>query len=102
MPWGINNVDAVVFELLAHAFPKTGSRRRSDGDTAFLFLFHPIHCGCTIVHLTDFMGPAGVKQHALSSRGFTRVYMSNDTDVPVPIYWSLTSHDSSLYSLRSA
>ena len=36
-------------------FPDAGGGRGGDGDAAFLFLFHPVHRGGTIVHFADFV-----------------------------------------------
>jgi hypothetical protein len=73
--WGINNVDEVVI-------PRTGSCSRSNGDSALLLLLHPVHRGSAFMDFTDLVIDAGVEKDSLSCRGFTRVDMSHDPDVP--------------------
>ena len=51
----VNDVYAVLVVLLIHTCPKAGRSRRSNGNTAFLFLLHPVHGGSTIMNFTDFM-----------------------------------------------
>ncbi len=71
---GIDDVDLVLV-------PETGRRRRRDRDAAFLLLRHPVHRGCTIVHLTDLVGDAGVVQDALGGSGLASIDVSHDADV---------------------
>src|SRR5207302_2747620 len=72
---GIDDVDAVVA-------PERRGSSGGDGDAALLLLDHPVHGGSAVVHLTNLVGAAGVIQDALRRRGFTRVDMSHDPDVP--------------------
>jgi hypothetical protein len=62
--------------------PKASSRRSSNSNTSFLFLLHPIHLRCSIVHLTDFMRFSGVKKDSFAQRGLTRVNVSDNTYIP--------------------
>src|SRR5471030_140596 len=60
VPWGVNDVDVVWFELLSHTRPETGGRSGRDGNTTFLLLLHPVHGGCAVMNFTDFMVYTGV------------------------------------------
>ena len=52
-PWCIDNIDSVLIKLLVHPLPETSCCCRSDCDTSFLLLLHPIHDGVSIMHFTD-------------------------------------------------
>src|SRR5690606_19292572 len=39
---GVDDVDAMLLELVVHALPERGHRRRGDGDAALLLLHHPV------------------------------------------------------------
>ena len=71
----VDHVDGVVT-------PHAGRRSRRDGDAALLLLLHPVHRGCALVDLTDLVIDAGVEQDPLGGRGFARVDMRHDADVP--------------------
>src|SRR5690606_2678196 len=62
---GVDDVDAVLVELLRHATPEAGGGRGGNGDTPLLFLLHPVHGGRAVVHLTDFVGDACIEQDPL-------------------------------------
>ncbi|CAB4537067.1 unannotated protein [freshwater metagenome] len=74
MAGGVNDVNDVVI-------PLTGCGSGGDGDSALLFLLHPVHGGCAIVNFTDLVVDTGVKKNALSRGGFARVDMRHDPDV---------------------
>jgi hypothetical protein len=82
---GVDDVDVVLREIVRHALPEAGGRCGSNGDTALLFLLHPVHGGGTVVHFTNLVVHAGVEQHALGSGGFTGVDVSGDTDITVAL-----------------
>ena len=86
---GINNVDAMLGVIRGHATPVTGRRGRSNGNTALLFLLHPVHGGGAVMHFANLVIDAGVEQHTFRGRGFTRVNVRGNTDVPVAFYRSL-------------
>jgi hypothetical protein len=50
---GVDDVDAVLRELLVHAGPEAGRRRRRNRDAALLLLLHPVHHGIAVVDFTD-------------------------------------------------
>ena len=49
------SVDQIDFVSLIVVFPESGSSSTGNSNTTFLFLRHPVHCGCTIVHFPYFM-----------------------------------------------
>ena len=71
----VDQVDGVVT-------PHAGRRRGGNRDAALLLLLHPVHRGCALVDLTDLVVDAGVEQDPLGGRGFARVDMRHDADVP--------------------
>ena len=71
-----------------------GDGRGCDGDAAFTFLRHPVrHCGA-IIHTSDTMGFAGIKQNPLGSRSFTGVDMGNNADITHEFEREFPCHDS--------
>ena len=74
MPRGVDDVDLVVV-------PEAGRCCGGDGDTALLFLSHPVHGGSAIVDFTDLVGDTRVKQNALCRGGLSRIDVSHDADV---------------------
>jgi hypothetical protein len=62
-------------------FPKTGGGSGGNGNSPFLFLFHPIHgCG-TFIHLPDPVGDAGIVENPFSRRRLARIDVGHDSDV---------------------
>src|SRR5271170_227808 len=82
---GIDDVDAMVA-------PEAGGRGRRDGNSAFLFLDHPVHGRGTLMHFTDFVVNPGVVEDPLSGSRFTGIDMGHDADVAHPFYLRLASH----------
>jgi len=58
--------------------PLAGSCRCRNGDAAFLFLWHEVHRGSSVMNFSHPVYPAGIKQHAFCQCGFARINMSND------------------------
>src|SRR5262245_52946911 len=50
---GVDDVDGVLI-------PRTVSGGAGDGNTALLFLLHPVHLGSTFVHFADLVGDTRV------------------------------------------
>ena len=75
------SVNQVNFISITGIFPTSGSSSRSDSDTTFLFLLHPVHCSGTIVYLTDFVGQTRVKQNTFRSRCLSGIDVGHDTDI---------------------
>jgi hypothetical protein len=61
--------------------PLASRSSRSDRDSAFLLLRHPIHGGGSFVHLTDFVRTAGVVQDAFGRSRFTGINVRHNADV---------------------
>lgn len=97
MPRGVDDVQTIRFVLHFHATPEGGRGSGGNRDTAFLFLFHPVHGGGTIVHFTNLVVHAGVEQNAFGRGGLARVNVGRDADVAVTRDRSLTSHLKVLY-----
>ena len=77
VPRRVDDVDPVVP-------PPAGRGSRSDGDTAFLLLDHPVHgCGA-LVDLTHLVVAARVVQDPLGRGRLTSVDVRHDPDVPGP------------------
>ncbi|CNV38281.1 Uncharacterised protein [Mycobacterium tuberculosis] len=77
MPWRVDDIQLVVF-------PERGRGRRGDGDAALLFLFHPVHGGCAVVHLTNLVVDTGVVQDALGGCGLAGIDVRHDAEVADP------------------
>ena len=73
--WGINHIYLDVM-------PKTCRSSRSNSNTSFFFLLHPIHISFSIVSFTDLVLLPCVIQNSLSCCGFTSINMRHDTDIP--------------------
>ena len=70
----INQIDAI-------PFPLAGGSGGGDGDTALLFLFHPVHGGRALMYFPQSVRPAGIEQNAFAGGGFARVDMGHDADI---------------------
>ena len=75
------SVDKVNLKRLLIIVPVTRRSSRSNGYTTLLFLCHPVHGGCTIVHLTNFVGLTRIEKDTFRSCGLTGINVSHDTDV---------------------
>src|SRR5204863_9278876 len=73
-PGRVDDVDAVIA-------PEAGRRRRRDGDTALLFLLHPVHDGGAFVHFADLVCDPGIEQDPLGGRGLAGLDVRHDADV---------------------
>ena len=92
MAGSINDVDAMFRTRQIHALPETGYRRRRDGDAALLLLLHPVGGRSTVMHFTQLVSHAGVKQNALGGSGFTGIDVSGNTNITVALDRGLASH----------
>src|SRR6185437_6371490 len=81
----VDNVDL-------HVAPGSGGRGGSNGDAAFLLLFHPVHGGGAFVDFTDLVGSAGVIEDALGRSGLAGIDMSSDADVSHLLQWYSAWH----------
>ena len=82
----IDDVDAVFA-------PEAGRGGGGDADAALLLLLHPIHHRGAFMDFAHGPRHAGIEQDALGGRGFPRIDMRHDPDVPGMIYGDLPSHD---------
>jgi hypothetical protein len=89
----------MLFKLLLHPLPKAGGCSGGYSYASFLFLFHPVHGGSTIMHLTNFVRHTGVKKNTLGSGRLARIYVRTDTNITIAIERSLTSHAANLDSV---
>ena len=75
---GVNQVDLILVTIVV---PRSSGSSRSNSDTTFLFLSHPVHGSCTIVSFTDLVSQTSVEQDTFRSCCLTGVDVSHDTDV---------------------
>ena len=61
--------------------PETGDGGRRDGNTAFLFLLHPVGHGIAVIDVTDFVDQAGVEEDTFGSGRLARINVGGDTDI---------------------
>src|SRR5690606_28141485 len=95
---GIDNIDAMLFELLLHATPEGGDRCRSNRDAALLLLRHPVGGRSAVMHLAELVAQAGIKQYTLSRSGLTSVDVGADTDIAIARNRGLACHSEILTS----
>ena len=72
--------------------PLGGGSRGSNGYTAFLLLFHPVHGSRALVDFADFVSFARVIKDTLGRRGFARVDVSHNTDITRVFQTVLSRH----------
>ena len=85
----IDNIDSVLL-------PVCSSSSRSNCDTSFLLLLHPVHRSRTVVCLTDLVVDTGVEQDTLGSSCLTCVDVSHDTNITGHFKSYVSSHISSV------
>src|SRR5205085_1423871 len=85
----VDDVDAVLGPV---AGPESSGRGRGNGDAALLLLLHPIHRRGAFVHLTDFVGLAGVVEYALGHSRLPGIDVGHDADVTVMVERGVTCH----------
>ena len=66
-----------------HALPEAGHGRRGNRDATLLLLLHPVGRCRTVMHFTQLVGHAGIKQDALGGGGFSSVNVRGNTDISV-------------------
>ena len=69
-------------DIDAMVTPKTTCCSRSNRDTSFLFLLHPVHGGSTIVNLTNLVINPRVIQDPFRGGRFARIDVRHYPDVP--------------------
>ena len=84
VPWGVDDVDVVVLELLLRAVPHAVRRGGLDRDALLPLEVHRVHLGADAVlaaHLVNLVDAARVKEDALGQRRLARVDVRRDADV---------------------
>ncbi len=76
MTWSVDNVETVIF-------PETSRRRRLNGNTALLLLFHKVSGRSTVMYFTDFMDFTCQFQNPFSGGSLTRVNVRENTDISI-------------------
>src|SRR5690606_32984119 len=71
---GVDNIDAVTL-------PLSGRCGRRNRNTAFFFLFHPVHCSGTFVGLTNLMNSTCIEQDPFCGCRLSGVNMRHDPNV---------------------
>ena len=84
--WGIDDVYAVTF-------PVAGGSSGGNGNTTFLFLFHPVHGSCAIMNFADLMVYTGIIQDTFRGCGFTSIDVCHDADVSCFFKRKFSAHD---------
>ena len=74
----VDKVDLVFFIVV---LPECSGSCRSDGNTSLLLLNHPVHCGCTVMNLTNLVSLTSVVKDSFRCGCFTGIYVGHDADV---------------------
>ena len=74
----INQVDFISITCI---FPTSCSSSRSNGNTTFLFLRHPVHCSSTIMYFSNFVSQTRIKQDTFRGCCFSGINVSHDTNI---------------------
>ncbi len=86
------NVSRRVDDVHSMVVPESSRRGRGNRNPPLLLLLHPVHNGRAIVHFAHAMRLAGIEQHPLSERCFTRIDVGHDADVANFIEWYQSCH----------
>ena len=86
VPWGIDDVDTI-------AFPVAGGSSRCNGNTAFLFLSHPVHGSSAIMNFADLMVYTGIIQDSFRGCCLTCINVCHDADVSCFFKRKFSAHD---------
>jgi len=86
------NVSWGVYDVNLMLVPEAGHCGRSDGDSSFPLLLHPIGDGGAIIHVPHAMSPPGIEEHPLCRGGLARVNVGDHSDVSNPFQRTQTSH----------
>ena len=94
VPWGIDDVDTI-------AFPVAGGCSGGNGNTAFLFLNHPVHGSSAIMNFANLVVYTGIKQDTFRGCCLTCIDVSHDADVSCFFKRKFSAHDFfSLYNYQ--
>ena len=96
VPRGVDDVQTMRLELHVHTAPEAGGSGRRNRDAAFLFLFHPVHGGGTVVHFAQLVVDASKEEDTLGGGRLARVDVGRNADIAIARNRGSTSHDFSL------
>ena len=85
--WRVDDVQSL-------ALPEAGCGSRRDGDAALGLLLHEIHGRGAVMHFTDLVVLARVKEDPLRSRGLPGIDVSHDAKVAVVLDFMRSRHRS--------
>ena len=74
------------------SLPLTGGYRRSDCNTAFLLIRHPVHNCFTVMDFTYLMGATGIVKDPFCYGGFAGINMGDDADIAYILYFVCFFH----------
>ena len=98
---GINNIDTMLVVLLFGALPEGSSSSGGNRNPPLLLLGHPVHGGSAIMDFAHLVVHTGIKQNPFRGRGLARIDVRTDTNIPVQINRSCTSHNNLLSRLET-
>ncbi len=82
VPRGIDDIDPALVRLgFASPRPVAGGSRGSNGYTALLFLYHPVHSSGTVVRFAYLVVNTCIKENSLGSSRLAGVDVRHNTDV---------------------
>ena len=89
------SIDQIDFILIVLIVPESCRSSRSDGDTTFLLLFHPVHRCSTVVHFTNLVSQTSIEKNTFRCRSLSGIDMRHDTDVSgiFQLFVSFCCHD---------
>src|SRR3989344_5845288 len=104
MSGGVDDIDAMLCLLpllgrritLIRCHPKRSRGSRGNGNTAFLFLLHPVHDRLSLMDFADFVRNSSIEKHPFRHGGLPGVDMRTNPNIARSCKWILTSHNSNL------
>ena len=99
MSGSVNYVYAVLLVLRVRRIfinvcgrPKTSRRGGCNRDSAFAFLFHPIHYRLSFMHLSYLVRNTCIKKYPLGCSRLPGVYVRDYADISYFFYWIFSGH----------
>ena len=86
------NMSRCVYNVNTAMFPLSGGSSGSNGDSSFLFLLHPVHCGSAFMNFTDLVGTTSIEQNSFRGGCFTCVDVCHNTDVSCVFQAEFSGH----------
>ena len=72
--WSVNNIYLIVF-------PVSSCGCRTDCNSSFLFLRHPVHCSLTVINFTDFMNFSCIIKNSFCCCSFSGINMCHNSNI---------------------